>query len=85
MRGGPDIPDEFGGEAAALGWGGCLAQESDGLRKAFEEEFGGTDLAGFHAGRNRQGVQGTHVNPLDHFLNPLGLFLCTSIPFYCIF
>ena len=35
----------------------------------------------FVAGRNRQGVQGAHLNPLGLFLTPLGLFLRTSIPF----
>jgi hypothetical protein len=33
------------------------------------------------AGRNRQGVQGAHLNPLGLFLNPLGLFLRASVPF----
>jgi hypothetical protein len=37
--------------------------------------------AAYHAGSNRQGVQGAHSNPLGLFLNPLGLCLRTSIPF----
>ena len=38
-------------------------------------------LRRFEPGRNRYGVQGVHLNLLDLFLNPLGLFLRTSIPF----
>jgi hypothetical protein len=44
----------------------------DRVRKAMET---------WEPGSNRSGVQGAHLNPLDLFLNPLGLFLCTSIPF----
>jgi hypothetical protein len=47
-----------------------------------------SDSAGvvaFYSGRNRQGVQGAHLNPLTSFLNPLGIFLRASIPFvWCI-
>jgi hypothetical protein len=32
-------------------------------------------------GRDRQGVQGAHLNTLGLFLNPLGPFLRTSVPF----
>ena len=32
------------------------------------------------AGEKQIGVQGAHVNPLASFLNPLGLFLRTSMP-----
>jgi hypothetical protein len=41
-----------------------------------------TDAA-WAAGSNRQGVQGAHLNPLglSAFLNPLGLFLRTFMPF----
>jgi hypothetical protein len=35
----------------------------------------------YQSGSNRWGVQGAHLNPLDHFLNPLGLFLRTFILF----
>jgi hypothetical protein len=35
----------------------------------------------FTPGRNRYGVQGAHLDPRGLFLNHLGLFLRTSIPF----
>ena len=37
------------------------------------------------AGRNRQGVQGAHLNPLGLFLNPLGLFLRIPYRLYSVF
>jgi hypothetical protein len=47
------------------------AKMSGAIEKKACEEQGETD---------RGGVQGAHLNPLDHFLNPMGLFLRTSIP-----
>ena len=32
-------------------------------------------------GATDRGFRGAHLNPLDHFFNPLGLFLRTSVPF----